>query len=95
MPRKIVILWNPAETTGTRTDEDPRVPELRSNTVSRLEDLGFLLAYNSEYLRSRNWIQVCIMGPPAAQGIGPLLDALQRVFGVEQGRLQTESPSLS
>ena len=41
MPRKIVILWNPAETTGTRTDEDPRVPELRSNTVSRLETLGF------------------------------------------------------
>jgi aspartate aminotransferase-like enzyme len=49
----------------------------------RLEDMGFWLSYNSEYLRSRSWIQVCIMGPPSAEGIGPLLDALETVFRVK------------
>jgi len=38
---KLVIVWNPAEITGTRTDEDPRVPGLRANAVSRLEALGY------------------------------------------------------
>jgi len=41
MKKKIVILWNRSELTGTRTDEDPRVPDLRKDTVSRLEELGF------------------------------------------------------
>lgn len=41
MARKIVILWNRAETTGTSSGEDPRVPDLRTKAVSRLEDLGF------------------------------------------------------
>ena len=27
-----------------------------------LEEEGFLLSYNSEYLVERNWIQVCLMG---------------------------------
>ena len=38
---KLVILWNNAETTGTSTEEDPRVPGLRANTVTRLTDLGY------------------------------------------------------
>ena len=41
MPDKIVILWNRAELTGTRTQEDPRVPRLRIRAVSRLADLGY------------------------------------------------------
>jgi phosphoglycerate dehydrogenase-like enzyme len=44
MAKKIVILWNRSELTGTRTDEDPRVPELRNNAVSRLEALGYDVA---------------------------------------------------
>jgi aspartate aminotransferase-like enzyme len=51
----------------------------------RLEDLGLLISYNSNYLHDRNWIQVCLMGPPATEGVGPLLDALQHVLPVQQG----------
>ena len=43
------------------TIELPR--ELNSVKMGNsLEKLGFYLSYNSEYLRNRNWIQVCLMG---------------------------------
>jgi phosphoglycerate dehydrogenase-like enzyme len=41
MNNKMVILWNAAELTGTRTTEDPRVPGLRDHAVARLETLGY------------------------------------------------------
>jgi aspartate aminotransferase-like enzyme len=28
----------------------------------QLQQAGFLLSYNSDYLRQRNWIQICLMG---------------------------------
>ncbi|MBN2506448.1 MAG: aminotransferase class V-fold PLP-dependent enzyme [Verrucomicrobia bacterium] len=38
-------------------------PEIRSKAVGwQLRKEGYLLSYNSEYLRKRNWIQVCLMG---------------------------------
>ena len=49
-----------------------------------LEDQGLLISYNSTYLRERNWIQVCLMGPPATEEIGPLLDSLQHVLPAQQ-----------
>ena len=27
-----------------------------------MQETGYLLSYNSEYLRRKNWIQVCLMG---------------------------------
>lgn len=45
---KIVILWNNAELTGTRTDEDPRVPELRAQALRRLGDLGYSVVTTSD-----------------------------------------------
>lgn len=39
--KKLLILWNNAELTGTRTTEDPRVPGLRQNAVDRLQALGY------------------------------------------------------
>ena len=40
MSAKIVILWARAEMTGQMTEEDPRVPGLRNETVKQLRDLG-------------------------------------------------------
>jgi aspartate aminotransferase-like enzyme len=28
----------------------------------QLQQAGFLLSYNSDYIRQRNWIQICLMG---------------------------------
>jgi aspartate aminotransferase-like enzyme len=56
----------------------------------RLEKQGFLLSYNSEYLVSRNWIQVCLMVPLAAQGVMPLLAALRGVLSLPQRRSVAE-----
>lgn len=40
MSEKIVILWPGAEMTGQMTEQDPRVPGLRNDTVSQLRELG-------------------------------------------------------
>ena len=42
----------------------------------RLERAGFLLNYNSNYLRSRNWIQICLMGDFSRNDVEQLLDAM-------------------
>ena len=42
----------------------------------RLERAGFLLGYHSEYLRSRNWIQVCLMGELSSTDVETLLAAI-------------------
>ena len=44
----------------------------------RLEEAGYLLSYNSDYLRGRNWVQVCLMGECSEELIAPLLDVLQQ-----------------
>ena len=43
---------------------------------ARLERAGFLLSYNSKYLRSRNWIQICLMGDFARHDLEQLVDAM-------------------
>ncbi|HEX2723978.1 MAG TPA: hypothetical protein VHM24_13765, partial [Gemmatimonadaceae bacterium] len=42
----------------------------------RLEEDGFATSYRSEYLRKRNWIQVCLMGNYRRDCLGPLVSAL-------------------
>ncbi len=38
-------------------------PEMNSTkTGEAMQEAGYLLSYNSEYLRRKNWIQVCLMG---------------------------------
>src|SRR5439155_1351041 len=37
-------------------------------TGDQLQAAGFLLSYQSEYLRDRNWIQICLMGDCSAVG---------------------------
>lgn len=46
-----------------------------------LHEAGFLLSYNSEYLRRRNWIQICLMSDCGKEKLVSLLNALNRASG--------------
>ena len=43
-----------------------------------IQESGYLLSYNSEYLRRRNWIQICLMGECAKEKVVSMLNALNR-----------------
>jgi aspartate aminotransferase-like enzyme len=71
---------------GTDSETSPAVhtlalPEqLNSAKVgAQLNEAGFLLSYNSEYLRRRNWIQICLMGEFERAKLTPLLNHLNRI----------------
>jgi len=54
--------------------------ELNSVKIGGLiQEAGYLLSYNSEYLRRKNWIQICMMGDCAKDKVVSLLNALNRV----------------
>ncbi|HEX3989254.1 MAG TPA: aminotransferase class V-fold PLP-dependent enzyme [Verrucomicrobiae bacterium] len=40
---------------------------------ARLQRAGYLLSYNSDYLRQRNWIQICLMGEYSPDKLETLL----------------------
>lgn len=40
---------------------------------------GYLLSFNSEYLRRKNWIQICLMGDCAREKLVSLTNTLQRI----------------
>ncbi len=46
---------------------------------ARLQEAGYLLSCNSEYLRRENWIQICLMGEIAREKLVSLANALHRV----------------
>jgi aspartate aminotransferase-like enzyme len=61
-----------------------------------IQESGYLVSYNSEYLRRRNWIQVCLMGECAKEKIVSLLNALNRVcFRRQRGRTTAGSTRLA
>ncbi len=45
----------------------------------QLHEAGFLLSYNSDYLRQRNWVQICLMGEFQKEKLVSLLNHLNRV----------------
>jgi len=47
-------------------------------TGDQLQAAGFLLSYQSEYLRERNWIQICLMGDCSRQSLVALLTELRK-----------------
>ena len=54
---------------------------------------GYLVSYNSEYLRQRNWVQICLMGECTREKVVSLLNALNRVcFRRKPGKAMAESP---
>ncbi len=52
-------------------------PRMSSTDLGNsLEQAGFSLSYNSEYLRARNWMQICLMGDFSRSDVEPLLGAM-------------------
>jgi aspartate aminotransferase-like enzyme len=56
----------------------------------RLRESGYLLSYNSEYLRRRNWLQICFMSDCPKEKLVSLLNALSRACFRKRG-----APALS
>jgi aspartate aminotransferase-like enzyme len=54
-----------------------------------LAEAGYLLSCNSEYLRRRNWIQICSMGESTREKVVSLVNALQRAAHRHGGLLRT------
>lgn len=54
--------------------------EMNSLKIGGLvQEAGYLLSYNSEYLRKKNWIQICLMGECTREKLVSLLNAMKRV----------------
>jgi aspartate aminotransferase-like enzyme len=55
-------------------------PEMNSAKIGEaMQETGYLLSCNSEYLRRKNWIQVCLMGECTREKVVALANALNRV----------------
>jgi aspartate aminotransferase-like enzyme len=55
-------------------------PEMNSAKAGEaMQEAGYLLSCNSEYLRRKNWIQVCFMGECTREKVVALANALNRV----------------
>ena len=66
-------------------------PEMNSVKIgAAMQEAGYLLSYNSDYLRGRNWLQVCLMGEGSREKVIAVANALNRAAGkhrlVEAGR---------
>jgi aspartate aminotransferase-like enzyme len=71
---------------GTETTTSPAVltislpPEMNSVAIAGLlQESGYLLSYNSDYLRQKNWMQICLMGECTREKVISLLNAVKRV----------------
>jgi aspartate aminotransferase-like enzyme len=74
------------ELIGHGADTSPAVitialpPEMNSLKIGEaMQEAGYLLSCNSEYLRRKNWIQICLMGEGLHEKIVPVANALHRV----------------
>ena len=55
-------------------------PEMNSVEMGRrMQEAGFLLSSNSDYLRRQNWIQICLMGEIPREKVTALANALRRI----------------
>ncbi len=67
--------------------------EISSKAVGwQLRKEGYLLSYNSEYLRKRNWIQVCLMGEWSRDPLEALPNVMAELCS--QRRLRKDSTQL-
>ena len=71
---------------GKDTQTSPAVitialpPEMNSLKIGEaMQEAGYLLSYNSGYLRRKNWIQICLMGECPREKVVPVANALNRV----------------
>jgi len=70
-------------------------PQLSSTKIgAAMQESGYLLSYNSEYLRKHNWLQICLMGECAKDRLVSVLNALNRVCFRKAGtRVTTTQPN--
>jgi aspartate aminotransferase-like enzyme len=55
-------------------------PEMNSVKIGEaMQEAGYLLSYNSGYLRRKNWIQICLMGECTYEKVVSVANALNRV----------------
>jgi aspartate aminotransferase-like enzyme len=55
-------------------------PEMNSSKIGEaMQEAGYLLSCHSEYLRQKNWIQVCLMGECTREKVVALANALNRI----------------
>jgi aspartate aminotransferase-like enzyme len=45
-----------------------------------MQEAGYLLSFNSEYLKRKNWVQVCLMGEIAREKVVALANSVNRVY---------------
>ncbi|HXR03254.1 MAG TPA: aminotransferase class V-fold PLP-dependent enzyme [Verrucomicrobiae bacterium] len=71
---------------GNGTKTSPAVvtialpPEMNSVKIGEaMQESGYLLSYNSGYLRRKNWIQICLMGECTYEKVVSVTNALNRV----------------
>jgi aspartate aminotransferase-like enzyme len=55
---------------------------------SAMQETGYLLSFNSEYLRGKNWVQICLMGEYAREKVVSLANAIHRVYRKADGQRQ-------
>jgi aspartate aminotransferase-like enzyme len=74
------------ELLGAETETSPAVVTLalptEMNSVKMgelIQEAGYLLSFNSEYLRQKNWIQICLIGECTREKVVSLLNAMNRV----------------
>jgi aspartate aminotransferase-like enzyme len=51
-----------------------------------MQETGYLLSFNSEYLRGKNWVQICLMGECPREKVVALANAIHRVYRKAEGR---------
>jgi aspartate aminotransferase-like enzyme len=80
------LLESGFELVGPNTGTSPAVitialpASMNSTSIGNLmKESGFLLSYNSDYLRGKNWIQICLMGEIAREKVVALTNSLHRV----------------
>jgi aspartate aminotransferase-like enzyme len=49
-----------------------------------MKGAGWLLSSNSEYLRRRNWVQICLMGDFRADAVLPVTGVLERICAAQR-----------
>jgi aspartate aminotransferase-like enzyme len=74
------------ELVGSQATTSPAVctialpPEMNSVKLGeQMQEAGYLLSCNSDYLRRQNWIQICLMGECTREKVVSLLNGLNRV----------------
>jgi len=68
-------------------------PELAAVRIgTAMQEAGYLLSFNSEYLRPRNWIQICLMGEYSREKVVSLLNTFNRTCIRRQPVAVAEAP---